>query len=106
MCIGAADELGGAVVHFEGGRHFPAGFTGEKRMVEFLSERQSRFNGRDRKATPAGRRRGDRRGGGPDDIDGDNRPTWPVTAHAFRQVIDDDRFLHSSPSFCVNAMRR
>ena len=104
MCIGAADELSRAVVHFEGSRHFPAGFTGKERMVEFLSEGQSRFNGRDWKATPAGRRRGDRRGGGPDHIDGDNRPLWPVPAHALRQVINYDRFLHSSPSFVPDSL--
>jgi hypothetical protein len=83
MCIGAADELGRAIVHFEGSRHFPPRFTGQDRVVELLGERQSRFNGRDWKATPAGRRCGDRCGGGPNDIDCDDRPLWPVAAHAF-----------------------
>jgi len=74
MCIGAADELGRTIVHFEGSGHFSPRFTGKERVVELLSERQSRFNGRDWKATSAGRRRSDRGGSGPDHIDGDDRP--------------------------------
>jgi hypothetical protein len=90
MCIGTADKLSGAVVHFEGIRHFPSGFTGKEGMIKFLSEVQSRSDGRDWKTTPAGRRCSDRRGGGADHIDGDNRAFRPVALHTFRQVVNYD----------------
>ena len=93
--IGAAGELRGAVVEFEGRRHFPAGFAGQQGLIELRGEFQGGFHGGSGKAAASGGRGGDRRGGGADDIDGDDRPAFAVTGDAFRQEINYDRFAHS-----------
>ena len=77
-------ELGRAVFHFEDNWRFPLGFAGEKGIGEPLRDRQGGFSGRSRKAAPPGRRGRDRCGGGTNDIDGYDRPSRPVPAHAFR----------------------
>ena len=99
MCIGAAADFGGAIVHFEAGGNCPAGFTREHGVFEFLSKHQSCFDGRSRKAPTSCRHRGNGRSRGADDVNSDNRPTCPITAYAFRQAIDNNRSLHSSPLY-------
>ena len=83
MGIVAIGELGRAVFNFEDNRRCTLAFTGEKGIGEFLRNRQGRFNGRSWKAAPPGCRSRDRRGGGTYDIDGDNRPSRPISARAF-----------------------
>src|SRR5579864_352957 len=80
----AACELGRAIIHFEGGWYMSPGFTGKERVIEFLGECPSRFDGWHWEAPPSGRSGSDRRSRGTDDIDCHDRPSRPVPAHARR----------------------
>ncbi len=94
MDIRAASELSGAVVEFEGRRHFSAGFTGQQGLIELGGEFEGGLHGGYGKAAASRGGGGDRGGGGADDIDSDDRPALAVTGDAFRQVINYDRFAH------------
>src|SRR5690349_12035109 len=84
LCIVASDELSRAVVHFEPIRRISAGFTGQKRVVEFPSHRQSRVSSRGWETPPASGCSGDRRRCSANDIYNDDRPSLPIAANTFR----------------------
>ena len=81
--IVAVGELGRTVFHLEDHRCCTLGLTGEKGIGETVRDCQGGFRGGSWKAAPPGYRGGDRCGGSTYDIDGDNRPSRPISARAF-----------------------
>src|SRR5262252_2329303 len=96
MDIGTIDELGGTVFHLEDKRPAAFGFAGEKWIRESLRNRQGDLTSGSRKAAPPACDSRDCRGGGAYDINGYDRPSRPILAHAFRKIIDDDGFPHGA----------
>jgi len=81
--IVAIGKLSRAVFHFEDNLLGTLGFAGEKGIGESVRDRQGGFSGGSRKAAPPGYRGRDGGGGSTYDIDGDNRPSRPISARAF-----------------------
>jgi hypothetical protein len=65
--------------------------TDQERVVQLLGKVDRRLEGGNREAPPASHRRGDGRGGRPDDVDRHHGLTVPVPRKAFGKAIDHDR---------------